>query len=426
MVWKLLNFSWGWVVMLLLDKEWVKGFLYGGAFAIPIIPGTLWLGEVASLILLFIFFLKGVVLDVFAKYSSLRLLLVLLLFWFFNQVITDLIVGSDYYDLMRGWMKILMLGVCLISVVCFFNTEGRRLDGFLMALLLVFFSNLFISKYIGNLEGLWKFGLARPVLYLCAMLPVFFVFGYKKMFFVFIFVGAISVAIFATRSYAMISFLVAFMVVISWLRFRKNWASNFQLLNKINITILVSGFILAAGFGAAISKQLLTFWDDRQAEKIGGQAEAELNYFLSSRPEFISAGKAISDSPLIGHGSWAKDRQYYEYMLAVLEEAGRTIKGEVDPMRIPSHSHILGSWVESGFLGGLFWVVVLFIAVKNATDIGRIVGEYRALVALCSILLIWDIVFSPYGGDRKFINAIFLAVPMVLYRRYAMRVKYES
>jgi hypothetical protein len=80
---------------------------------------------------------------------------------------------------------------------------------------------------------------------------------------------------------------------------------------------------------------------------------------------------------------------------------------------IPSHSYLFGAWVESGIVGAVFWAWVLWLAAKSLM---RATGREPLILFLAFIgmLLIWNILFSPYGTDARF-TATYFVYAMILF-----------
>jgi O-antigen ligase len=125
------------------------------------------------------------------------------------------------------------------------------------------------------------------------------------------------------------------------------------------------------------------------------------------------SAQAIADSPILGHGSWARDATYVALLAGLLEEHGVGTFGDVTASSlIPSHSHLLGSWVEAGILGGLFWILILVVTILAIYKSLKYEQLYFPFVAFSLVLLDWDILFSPLGGDQRFLTASRICVAL--------------
>ena len=127
-----------------------------------------------------------------------------------------------------------------------------------------------------------------------------------------------------------------------------------------------------------------------------------LGTLLGGRPEALVSSQAILDSPILGHGSWARD-PFYAQLLA---ERQRTLGYDVTPAYvgtdlIPAHSYLLGAWVWSGFLGALFWFAVAAVAAWLLASMYPYRLELAPLLVFSALYLLWDVAFSPYGGMAR-------------------------
>jgi hypothetical protein len=69
---------------------------------------------------------------------------------------------------------------------------------------------------------------------------------------------------------------------------------------------------------------------------------------------------------------------------------------------IPSHSHLFGAWVEAGIFGGVFWFWLLLLSVRALYAAVNIRTGASLIIAFCMFLLIWDVLFSPFGAYERF------------------------
>ena len=84
---------------------------------------------------------------------------------------------------------------------------------------------------------------------------------------------------------------------------------------------------------------------------------------------------------------------------------------------IPTHSHILGSWAEAGAAGGLFWILVLWLALRTFYRMLRHERlPYRLFLLFMLVFFIWDILFSPFGLERRVTDPAMIMVIAALQR----------
>jgi hypothetical protein len=145
-------------------------------------------------------------------------------------------------------------------------------------------------------------------------------------------------------------------------------------------------------------------------QKYEMQSSGGYGLLLGGRTEILVSSRAVLDSPVIGHGSWAKDCGYAALYVQLKREAGYFSGDEDGECLIPAHSHLMGAWVEAGVLGAVFWVWVLTLPVRTLTRLYTTAERLAPLVALLAFLLIWDIFFSPFGGERHFMTPFYIVL----------------
>lgn len=135
----------------------------------------------------------------------------------------------------------------------------------------------------------------------------------------------------------------------------------------------------------------ITFMDDR--------ADLLVNWPFLWRSPIIGAGSEYRDT--WGYVNDSKYVQHYDVM-------GRYINHE----KFFGHSCIVGAWTSNGIFGLITWAYVLWLIFdflkRNVTALGTL-GPF---VIFGLVNLIWDILFSPYGGFRG--KAMFCAAFLAL------------
>jgi hypothetical protein len=147
--------------------------------------------------------------------------------------------------------------------------------------------------------------------------------------------------------------------------------------------------------------------------KFDEQSRSSLSFLLAGRSEAIISTRAILDSPIIGHGSWARNRDYVAEHKRLLRQYGMEEAGDWDKSDlIPTHSHLLGAWVEAGILGAAFWLWCLYLIGRAAFAVVRSEALYTPLTLYVMMTLGWAIFFSPFGTVDKTATAGFLILIM--------------
>ena len=119
----------------------------------------------------------------------------------------------------------------------------------------------------------------------------------------------------------------------------------------------------------------------------------------SGRIGLAIAGYAIKDKPLLGHGSWAQDKDAkYSRITSVLTGGKLKIK-----KIIPSHSIIIGAWLNMGIFGFIISLYLFYTFVKLFFRVYlRIANnKYLPIIIILSVEMMWHFLFSPFGQIKN-------------------------
>jgi hypothetical protein len=165
---------------------------------------------------------------------------------------------------------------------------------------------------------------------------------------------------------------------------------------------LVAVLVILAGYGVAEwygESARLGHFGERARAKYESQVRNKYGLLAGGRPEFVGGLLAISESPIIGYGSWPLDTtRTFARACEIMEvKLSPTYYTKGYPL-IPSHSHILCAWVEAGVLG-IFFFLYIFWVVARAVYL-PILDEKRLRfwVVSSALPLLWAIFFSPISA----------------------------
>lgn len=342
--------------------------------------------------------------------SSIRLnkhltaILVLGIGWLALQVITDVVRQSPAENYIRGWAKIAFFLIDFVTIAAFSELKIARIILFFFGLAASTCAMATFSPDAYQRIDPWKFGYATPVA--VAVL------------------GALSLR--RSRSLGTFSGTIA-PIIVGALNVYFNFRSQFGIMLATAGTSALAIFrrtffphlriisfkslLLIGIFAACFFVGTQTIYSnlassgalgrDAQA-KYEMQSRGDLGPILSGRSESLGSLKAISDSPFIGHGSWAENRMYV--MIRALEMRRHGVKETGEQLRfnfIPSHSYLLGAWVEGGILGAVFWAACFIIAIYALLTLIQNAPPEMPVASFLLIQLLWDIPFSPFGADVR-------------------------
>jgi len=173
------------------------------------------------------------------------------------------------------------------------------------------------------------------------------------------------------------------------------WISWWRL-TAIAVLVAIAGYGVAAWYGQSAR---LGHFGELARTKYESQARNRFGLLAGGRPEFVGGLLAISESPFVGYGSWPLDRN------RIFERACDIMNVRLDPSYytkgyplIPSHSHILGAWVEAGMLGMFFFLYIFWVAARAVYLPIRDENRLRFWLVSTCLPLLWAIVFSPISG----------------------------
>ena len=366
--------------------------------------------------------------------SAAKSVLLIGLFWFISQVTTDLYQQTPVEDLIRGWAKISFFLFSFASLVMLLTTS-RRILLWITASTISMFVRPFLL-FAGDLDPfvLWKFGVGSALL-LFACLP-----SLEKIFkniddveplrrIAYLHIGfGIGSFFLNARSFAGLT-IFAGVLLLLYIRYCGIQIKSMAL--AIGCALALAGSVLIINvysYGAASG----LFGDEAQSkyEIQNAYGSGTLAVLLGGRSESLVSTQAIANSPIIGHGSWAKDFKYLimyvDMRRAFSEDQGNPLDIDANDGLIPSHSYLLGAWVEAGLLGGLFWISILVLCIFRVIPAAFGTHSPIGVFAIMSMpMFLWNVMFSPFGANVRVEAAgtltIFIAVLTYAITQYDLK-----
>ena len=334
--------------------------------------------------------------------------------WLVSQCVTDIVRHTAFSDYARGWSNI---GLTLVNFAVLwtllYGRPGRLVLygwGLVAGSALAFFisPDEFASEYP------WKFGMSYPV-----TLAVFLLASHKKcrgswLIVMIAAIGIINIGFGARNRGAVCLAAALYLLITRFLRQNSTGASKLKTRSLLaiaaSIILGVVGVLWAYQYAAKAG-----ILGEDASEKYEAQSSGDYGLLIGGRTEMLGSLPAIYDSPILGHGSWARDPIYLiaeRQALAVMgyEDASDFSSDDLVEGYIPTHSYLFGAWVNAGIVGALFWAwVFVFIA-------WALMRIYPSTVLLLPIMaffvfsLLWDILFSPYGATTRIVVTYYFVV----------------
>lgn len=333
----------------------------------------------------------------------------LCLLWLWAQVTTDIFRMTPPDDFLRGWSKIAVTLANFVALYLLLENRPRRLMLFGAGLAAGLALDFVLSPSAYAAGDPWKFGIGFPLTLALVLVATRVTSRPWLPPVILLFAAALNLE----RGYRSLSgtcFLAAVCVALYAIVGRRSLTERplrrapvlgLALIGVVSTVLFVDLYADLAQRGSLGAAAQL---------KYQRQGSSGLGIFLDGRVELRAAARAIKDSPLIGHGSWAKDPRYYQ---SLLDDYARLGTAPSVLLRntglIPTHSHLLGAWVEAGVAGIAVWLWVLWL-VGCALANGAAAGRLAPLVAFTGTALAWDVLFSPFGAERRMLTPFYVIV----------------
>ncbi|MDO9271241.1 MAG: hypothetical protein Q7T96_19215 [Methylobacter sp.] len=328
--------------------------------------------------------------------------------WLLAQMVTDVIRDSPLEDWSRGWSKIAFLLLNFSAIYLYLNGKEKRFFWFAVGIalgqILAYFlnPNVFVENYP------WKFGYGMAITFLVVQVSQIKVFEKKKLFQSFIILGMGILNFYLDfRSLGLVCLLTG-----GFLLVRKSNGFDFRKLKRSEVAMLILlGGVALYGITALYGYTVNAGWFGEEVrDKYLLQSSGDMGIMVGGRSEILASGQAVIDSPIIGHGSWAKDQKYADIMAYGLLQHGYQFQGMSESDLIPSHSYMMGAWVEAGFVGAIFWFWGLMLIVRTLIATYGANSSLVPLIAFVAFNLLWNILFSPFGAEGRLYAAYDLSL----------------
>lgn len=323
--------------------------------------------------------------------------IVVCIFMMLAYIVSDVVAGTDASKYLRAWGRNFILFTDLIALAIIVGSDRRYIWWFILGmstgdLLYLIISHVPITE--------WKIGYGQPVILITLLLGSLF--SFRVTMFSLVALGTISISL-DSRSMGAMCLLVSGVIYL-----RVKYPQGIKLQTAVVLRGLIATLLV---FGILITLM------NQTADEFSNRRDS------SSTGRFTALGIgliAVSDSPLLGHGSWGQGTQkyadmVYEDLKGKMDELGRGRKWERGE-RFRPHSQILQAWMEGGIFAAIFFIFLgyqLFIGLKY-TILIRKMDYFTPLYSFLFVLSTWNLFMSPYGGNHRIPIAISIALMCLL------------
>ncbi len=313
----------------------LSSFICGALIAVQLgILGTVFLGEPVLVIIATAVFLgRG-----FGPLADKKILLVYLalgLVMLIGYALSDVVSQTEPWQYLRGWARVATLILTTGALIVMASHSPRTLWWFALGLGIGTLAKLAID---GVPFDQWKLGYAEALVLLVVTLGGLAPVGVAAA--VMLAFGLLSVVL-DYRSLGALAILIAASLV-----FRRYTGSHARWRLRDALLLVVIGIAAAAAFVQTLNLTEDQFETRRMMSNLGRYAGLTV------------AARAIADSPIVGHGSWAADKEYLslirrEEQLASSQVGQRISIGD----SLMPHSQILQAWLEGGALAAAYFLI---------------------------------------------------------------------
>lgn len=348
--------------------------------------------------------------------GPIRTLLILAMVWCGAQYVSDIVNGSSVANMLRGAARALMTALLLLGFLICCGNRMRNIHALYVAMALGLVAGAYVNPSTYAETEPWKFGygtgttmllvagtgwlwgqrLHLPALGLCGAIGLLNLqLGYRSM-------GGM---VFMT-----VILLGLSLVLGNHKRAFSAWSAALRI--GVALLILSGGGVLIIDLYASAAQQGAL--GQQEQEKFFDQVD-DRGVLLSGRAELPISIEAVKEKPLLGHGSWAED-EYYSTLY--WQMSGLHVDNILPEERdlIPTHSHLMGAWVEGGILSALFWFYALFLLARAILVLTHNRSLADPIIVLTLVMLAWAIPFSPYGLTNRVMSSFAIVVAATLLR----------
>lgn len=325
------------------------------------------------------------------------------------QIITEIFVGNVFSNAMKG-IAVTMLSY--MKFMFFWSLISKHPRHIIWLLLWTSVAKiLFVNEdevdvqdiLSGESFSFFKFTIAPLIANGLVLLSLVYRRRTKRLYLLFFYVGLMCIVL-GARSTGL-SITLTGLIAAFYMRNRK--------VKRSTVTAWCTfGTIAAYGLYVVYVNAVLS------GAIVGGNSSAQLkmiknpynpiNLLMVGRAETPAEVAAITDSPWIGWGAWAKDPglKYHAIAAAALGVSRHEYYPELSS--IPGHSVIFQAGVNNGIFAMIIMIAILWYFLRRGYLSLNKNNPYLYLIIFCMMQLIWNGLFSPMSHFRGWFPIYFI------------------
>jgi hypothetical protein len=349
--------------------------------------------------------------------------------WMIGSVVADVVNGSPFEILARGVSRSVFLVLDVICLLALWRKKLQKIEFFLIGYPLSMFASRYVFKS-GAEEWLgaettdfsnWKANTSYLVVGVLFMVVARYYRRAPLLVAAITFTTGVFCTGMGSRAFGLSQIVAAVLMVVFPGGSRSGEADLVAvvrkrqgLIFKVAVGALV-GLATIYGVGKFYKAATRTGWlGQKEMQKLEDQERSKGGVLVGGRFGFFVGVWAAAHKPFVGHGSWPLDTYGYTGQVADLFEVEtQDVKAMTKRLYwIPTHSAVIGGWVEHGIFGLLFWLFVLYVLFVNFPRAAVVFPAQAGLYALIFADLFWHVLFSP-AGHRVILAAKIVSMLLV-------------
>lgn len=304
-----------------------------------------------------------------------------------GYMISDLIVGTEQWQYLRGWGRVILLISDCAMLMILVALRRQNLWWFVLGMGV---GGVIFLAVSGVSFHTWKLGYGERmsfiVLALVALFPRWLAlvvvagFGVLNIFLDYRNLGAASLVVAA----------------VMWAR-SANPQRAIRTFGQYS-RFLIVGFVVLVLLLLSLVFTENEYADRREASNVGRSAG------------IIVSLHAIAQSPIIGYGSWTVNEEFARMLAQEIQKEDKQAQVSTGNV-FRSHSQLLQAWVEGGLLGAVFFLFYGYMLVKTLRwySLIRPLDSFSPMLIFLVVLGLWNLLASPFGGGQRVMIALAVA-----------------
>ena len=347
--------------------------------------------------------------------------------WCIGNIFTDVYRGTSDIDCIKGTVSIMMMAFLIPVAYWCIKDKPERIFYFIAGLAISYSIGFFFQaseNYTEEDKDVWQvYAFQYIAVYISGTL-----FLHKKWAYAYLtLIGYGLWSLFhMSRNVLLSNGLAA--CIIWYSHFIYNKTSSIKTAqNLFNKRIIILLVLLGGGIGGGTLLYESLASEGALGERARAKYEMQKNTEIglaSARGDFFITLHLIRKSPIIGYGSYAKDKNelaYKESRKLGLYHSRHYLQHKIRNHIIPGHSYILGAWVFSGILGLPIWLYALYLIFLFFKRGLYCQYSISPLLTIWSTIMIFNILFSPF--QNRPIIAFFLAIILAILHKSSPLIK---